>query len=377
MTVQINSNSYFPHFYTTTEHFARRFDKVGRQLAFRGKTRPEAVAWQHKLRAKLIQILGVDTMQMPRRLRPELHGREDCGNYWREDWTIFTEPDVQATFYLLVPKDLRPGERRPAILCPHGHASGGRFSPAGRTDIEIIRKQVEVYNYDYAVQLVKRGFITLAPDARGFGQRREQEMQNDKLNPDLFVINSCHLLALMGHPQGQTVAGMWAWDLMRLVDYLQTRPEVDPERIGSAGLSGGGLQTLYFAALDQRVKVAVISGYFYGVKESLIRLAQNCDCNNVPNLWKHADMGDIGGLIAPRPLLIETGDKDPLNGASGLVNVNSQVAFTRKVYRALGEGRELVHHVFPGEHRWCGERAIPWLEEKLGLRRAVPARRSR
>ncbi len=368
VTIQTNPHSYFPHFYSATEHFARRFDKLGRQLAFRGRTAREAAAWQRKLRAKLIQILGVDTMQQPARLKPKRHNREDCGSYWREDWTIFTEPDVQATFYLLLPKNLSRGERRPAVLCPHGHSSGGRFSPAGRTDIEAIRKQIEVHNYDYAVQLVKRGFITLAPDARGFGQRREPAMQDDKLNPDLFLSGSCHSLALMAYPQGQTVAGMWAWDLMRLVDYLQTRPDVDPQRIGSAGLSGGGLQTLYFSALDRRVKVAVISGYFYGVKESLIRMASNCDCNNIPNLWKYADMGDIGGLIAPRSLLIETGDKDPLNGATGLANVNSQVGYSRKVYRALGVGNQLAHHVFPGEHRWCGERAIPWLEEKLQWR---------
>ncbi len=135
--------------------------------------------------------------------------------------------------------------------------------------------------------------------------------------------------------------------------------------MGCAGLSGGGLQTLFFTALERRVKAAVVSGYFYGVKDSLIRQASHCDCNNVPQLWKYADMGDIGGLIAPRPLFIETGDKDPHNGASGVANVTAQVTATRKVYRALEAGRELVHHVFPGEHRWCGERAIPWLEEKL------------
>jgi len=224
VTVQINSNSYFPHFYTATEHFARRFDQIGRQLAFRGRTRRDAVAWQRRLRARLIEILGMGTFQKPRRLKPESLGREDCGGHWREEWTIFTEPDVQATFYLLVPKSLKPGERRPAVLCPHGHASGGRFSPAGRRDVEQIRKQIEVYNYDYAVQLAARGFVTLAPDAGGFGQRREQAMQPDKLDPNLFINGSCHLLALMGHPLDQTVAGMWTWDLMRLADYLQTRP---------------------------------------------------------------------------------------------------------------------------------------------------------
>ena len=76
-------------------------------------------------------------------------------------------------------------------------------------------------------------------------------------------------------------------------------------------------------------------------------------------------MGDLGGLIAPRGLLIETGDKDTLNGRSGLKNVASQVRATRRVYQALGVTDQLVHHVFAGEHRWSGEQAIPWLEQQL------------
>lgn len=361
-------SAFFDHFYDLTEHFARRFDKVGRQLAFRGTTRKEALAWQRKLDAKLREVLGMDTFEKTSP-RPKLHSREDMGAYWREDWTIHTEPDVIATFYALVPKGIKRGERRPAVVCPHGHGSGGRFSPAGRTDVPIIAQQVKVYNYDYAVQLAQRGFVTFAMDARGFGQRRIQGKQNDAKDPNLFIASSCHELMIMSYPLGQTITGMWVWDLMRLVDFIQKRPEVDPKRVGCAGLSGGGLQTLYLAALDKRIQAAVVSGYYYGVKDSLIRLASNCDCNCVPDLWKYADMGDVGGLVAPRGLLIETGDKDPLNGKVGsLNNVCSQVGYTRKVYKTLGCGDQLVHHVFPGAHRWCGEKAVPWLEERLGSR---------
>lgn len=366
MQTDTSSISYFPHFYDVTEHFAKRFDKIGRQLAFKGKTGKDAIAWQKKLSAKLNEVLGMDTFEKAK-LRPELHGKEDMSLYWREDWTIHTEADVIATFYALVPKNIKKGEKRPAVICPHGHGSGGRYSPAGRGDLEIIAKQIKVYNYDYAVKLAERGFVTFAMDARGFGQRRIQSKQNDKQDPNLFISNACHELMIMSYPLGQTITGMWTWDLMRLVDYAQTRPEVDPKRIGCAGLSGGGLQTLYLSALDKRIQAGVVSGYYYGVKDSLIRLAANCDCNCVPNLWKYADMGDIGGLIAPRGLLIETGDKDPLNGKAGSMgNVTSQVGYTRKVYKALGCERQLAHHVFPGEHRWCGEQAVPWLEMQLG-----------
>jgi hypothetical protein len=77
-------------------------------------------------------------------------------------------------------------------------------------------------------------------------------------------------------------------------------------------------------------------------------------------------MGDLGGLVAPRGLAIETGDQDSLNGRSGLANVTSQVEIARRVYDALGAPGALQHFVFPGPHRWDGTEATPWLEKELG-----------
>jgi hypothetical protein len=259
------------------------------------------------------------------------------------------------------------GGRRPAVLAPHGHGSAGKFSVAGRRDIPPVARTIEEHNYDYGVQLVRRGFVVFCPDARGHGERREETRELAEDSPH-FLGSTCHQLALKGEPLGQSVAGMWTWDLMRLLDYARSRPEVDPDRIGCAGLSGGGLQTLYLAALDERVRAAVVSGYFYGVRESLLEKAGNCDCNVVPGLWLHADMGDIGGLIAPRGLFVETGDQDSLNGRSGLENVFSQVELARRAFTGLGAGNQIEHHVFSGTHRWDGERAIPWLEAQLGLK---------
>jgi len=372
-----HSAPYLSRSYDVTNHFAKRFDTVGRQMAYKGKTRKDAISWQKKLRAKLSELLGMNTFERTKP-RAKCHGREDMGSYWREDWTIHTEPDVIAPFYALVPKDIKKGERRPAVICPHGHASGGRKAPAGRTDIPIVAQLIAAYNYDYAVQLTRLGFITFAMDARGFGQRRIQSsnLQMDREDPAHPLDGSCHKLMIMSYPLGQTITGMWTWDLMRLVDYVETRTEINPKHIGCVGLSGGGLQTLYLAALDSRIKASVVSGYFYGVKDSLIRMAAACDCNCVPNLWSYADLGDIGGLIAPRGLLIETGDKDALNGASkdplngaleNLNNVTMQVGYTRKIYKTMDSEEHLVHHVFPGEHRWCGTEALPWLKKQLSL----------
>lgn len=120
------------------------------------------------------------------------------------------------------------------------------------------------------------------------------------------------------------------------------------------------------ARTTERVGCAVTSGYFYGAKDSLLVLSGNCACNYVPGLWKIADMGDLGALIAPRPLCIETGTEDSLNGERGVANVTEQVDITRAAYEVLGVGDRLLHHVFEGGHRWNGEKAIPWLKKWLG-----------
>jgi hypothetical protein len=117
------------------------------------------------------------------------------------------------------------------------------------------------------------------------------------------------------------------------------------------------MQALYLAALDERVKRVVCSGSFYGVEDTLLEGSNNCACNYVPGMWETADIGDVGGLVAPRPLVIETAAEDPLNGRRGLANVFEQVALTRRAYAALGAAGALVHDVTPGGHAWNGRSA--------------------
>ena len=112
------------------------------------------------------------------------------------------------------------------------------------------------------------------------------------------------------------MTGMWTWDLMRLVDYVLSRDDCDPSRIACAGLSGGGLQTL-LAGRDGRHEFARrwSAGTSMGIATRCWTSTTTAAANFVPGLWQAVDMGDLGALIAPRPLLVETGDEDPLNGA--------------------------------------------------------------
>jgi hypothetical protein len=158
---------------------------------------------------------------------------------------------------------------------------------------------------------------------------------------------------------------MWTWDLIVLLDYIQTRAETQGHPMGCIGLSGGGLQTLWLAALDERVACAVISGYFYGVEDSLLHLAGNCDCNYIPHMWEMADMGDVAALIAPRPLLIESARQDSLNGPRGIDNVLEQYAITERAYALLESPERLALDTFDGGHVWHGTLSMAWLDRWL------------
>ena len=342
--------------FRTHPYLQRRWRAVGRKLAFDAESRPQWRAWRQKMLRKLRSLTGHDTM-VAADLQPRVTETRRIGDLIRQRVEIQTEPGVVMPLYVLRRRDA--AGPLPAVIAPHGHASGGKLAVAGCREVPEVIETIEQHNYDYGVQFARAGFIVFCPDARGFGERREQAAGDDVL------MSSCLWINNMAVPLGQTVTGMWAWDIHRLVDYVATRDDCLPGRIGCAGLSGGGLQTLWASALDTRIRCAVISGYLYGYKESLLDMHTNCSCNYVPHLYEYADMGDIACLIAPRPLLVETGTADSLNGASGLKNVRSQMRIMRRAYRLLDAGRMLKHDVFEGDHRWHGLAAIPWMRRHL------------
>lgn len=346
--------------YTAEAALLERFDRERRGMGLRARDADELSAWRDGLRARLRALTGLDTMRACP-LDPQEDKPERCDGFTRTRVVLAVEPGVRMPLYVLAPAALRPGERRAVVLAPHGHGGGGKAAVAGKDDVPEVAAAIARYNYAYGVQLARAGFVALCPDARGFGERRERVMLEDG---DLLG-GSCRVLNNMALPLGQTVTGMWVWDLMRLIDYAETRDDCDASRLGCAGLSGGGLQTLWLAALDERVRCAVVSGYFYGYKDALLRLSQNCSCNYVPGLWQLADMGDLGALIAPRTLLVESGRFDELNGERGLANVTEQLAITRQAYALLGAEERLAHSVFDGDHRWDGADALPWLKKWL------------
>ena len=357
----------FPEFpevrisYGSLPSMLRKFDRFARKDCFVGKTREEFEQWRSKMRTLLKDLLGFEKMETCP-LSPVLEETVILpGGVRREHVRIQVEPDVWMTMYLLVPTGAGPSSR--PFLCPPGHNGAGKYTVAGLGQYRAVRTKIRQYGYDYGCQLAKLGYVAVCADCRGFGERRENA--EDTQNPDTAMRGDCYRLAHMGEPLGIPVAGMFTWDLMRAVDYLLEQGEWDTSAIGCLGFSGGGMQTLWLAALDDRIRLAVVSGYLYGFKDALLALNENCSCNYVPHLWEHLDMGDIASLIAPRPLLVQSCREDRLNGPRGIANVMEQMETVHAAYRLLGAPDRVLHEICEGPHRWHGGNLKTNLEQLI------------
>jgi len=355
-------SKYIEKFYTITEHMSQVFDRTARKMGFSVGNREQYEIWKKNARAKVIELLGLDLMETCD-LKPELLESVRLDGYRRDKIIIQTEPDVWMPVYCLIPDNIKTTGKNPVFVMPHGHAAG-KYLAAGAIDIPIV-KELHDRHFSgkpfFSIELVKEGYIVFCPDARGAGERREWMKQSD----DDFMGNTHYALNNMAISLGYSLAGMMTWDLIRLIDYIQTREDCDPGRIACGGISGGGMQSVWLAAVDDRVKCVITSGYFYGFKESFLELSGNCPCNFVPNLWKYFDMGDIGALIAPKPLLIESGIKDHLSGKSGIENVKSQVEIAKQAYKLLGVEDRIYNHIHSGGHEWNGEKSMEFIRKWL------------
>lgn len=330
-----------------------KYDKYARQDAFHGETLAEWEAWKREARETLKELIGWDHME-PCPLDPVTEEVVELeGGIRREKVIIQTEPGVYMPMYILIPPKQGEGKQECYIALP-GHQGGGKYSVAGCYGIPAIKDKIAFFNYDYGMQLAKRGYVAVCPDCRGFGERRDEALQNQE-DEKAFLTSTCFHLAHMAEGIGETVAAMNAWDDARLIDYLYERDEWDMETLGVMGFSGGGMQTLWISALDDRVKRVIISGYLYGFKEALMVRNGNCNCNYVPRLWEHFDCGDIASLIAPRPLAVQSCRDDHLNGPRGLTNVVEQLDIVRAAYARYGKEQYPIWDVRPGEHCWHEE----------------------
>ena len=342
----------------------RRFDPVAythelyaaapQRLRFQARTRGDAERWQQALRAKVIELVGGFPRER-RPLRPIVLETRRFPGYTREKIVFDSAPGVSVLAYLLVPDAAR--RPAPVMICIPGHGRGVD-DIVGIDDRGRDRTDKAGYQHDFAIQVAEAGMAALAIEPMGFGCRRDAINARQGLSR-----KACDPAAGGALLVGQTMVGWRVWDVMRSIDYIGTRSELDRNRVGCMGISGGGTITVFATALDARIRVAMVSGYLNTFKDSIGSLA-HCIDNYVPGILNWAEMHDVAGLIAPRPLFVESGEHDRIFPIRASVESFGEV---RKIYGIFGAPNRVEHEVFPDEHLFWGKRGIPFLAQHLNV----------
>ena len=342
-------------------HFGRLQESCPAEFAFRGTAADDVRAWQQPFRARLREVLGM--VNLERDLAGHVPDAEmldstDMGSYTRESWRIRTEPTVPLPCYLLRPKDAPPDP--PLVLTPHGH--GHPHVYVGLFDSPEEEAQISEGERDIAVQAVQQGYLVIAPTTRAFGDTRAPA---DK---EKGAVSSCRLQLMHDLLLGRTPIGDRVWDMSRLIDWAVEHQGVDPARIAITGNSGGGTVSLFAAACDTRISVAVPGCYFNTFAGSIGSII-HCDCNYVPGILRLGEMHDIAGLTAPRPFLAVAGRDDPIFPVA-----HTRAAFEQlvRIYRAAGVRGRCELYVGNGGHRYYKERVWPFIAKAFGPTRTPP-----
>jgi pimeloyl-ACP methyl ester carboxylesterase len=332
------------------DDIAQRLDEARPSMLFEGLTPEELEGWQRRFRTKLRRLIAGQFGVRPARalLRLEWEREVDCGAYVRRRLRYQTEEGVWVPAYLLVPTSLASGERAPALLCLHGHGRFGKDSVAGIGDTPERAEEIRRFRYDLIPELAGRGYVVLAPDLRGFGERRPGYP-----DPEIDYCARNYLAAAL---LGTTVVAFHLCDLGAALDVLQSLSFVDGAMLGCVGLSFGGRLTMLLAALDARVTVAVASGCLNLFQERYQILRQiQCGAQLIPGLLCYGDTPEIFSLIAPRPLVLEVGLRDDLIprpwAERGLARI-------RQAYAAAGAPDRLVVDEFDSDHHFHG--GVAW-----------------
>ena len=366
--------SLYPFVQKTAEH-----SKL--ELSFLHDRFAHIETWKREARAKVRELLHYDPPACEP--RAEVAGRVDCGDYMRETIYFNTTPDIRVPACLLLPKG--PAKRRPAIVALHDH---GAFFVWGKEKLvalenehpSLTKHKLQYYaGRNYASELARRGYVVIVIDMFYWGERRmllaadpPAWREPAKMSAeDVTAFNrrsstSTTLIATGLFEAGVTWAGVMFLDDIRTVDYLVTRPEVDPERIGCCGLSVGGFRSAWLAGLDSRIKAAVVVGWMCTAREMLrSKLTSIGFWKTVPGLYRYLDLPDVVSMTAPGALMTIQGTQDKLFTNDGVQAAYDKIA---RVYKKAGVRDRFEGVTYDGPHEFNAamqDKAFAWLDRWL------------
>lgn len=311
-------------------------------------------AWQQQARQKLIEIIGFlpETVIEPESWKLD---EEPADGFVRQKWAMESPFGDHILFYRLVPEE--SGEPQRLLLALHGHGDFGADAVVG---IDRGRpgetEHLHDTNYAFGAAFARRGFLVYAPCHRGFNQR------SDHGDPaEVQQSNSCVDINARAILLGSSDLALRLQDIMHLIGWIRRRPGEGDIPLGCVGLSGGGHTTELLAAVDTRIEVACIQGYFNFWTDQIMDQT-HCNCNYIPHLLQYFEQDDVCGLICPRPLLVTTGTEDTV---APVESFRRAYASLQAIYQDREVPDRLQQHIFEGGHRFNGEKAFDFFATHL------------
>ncbi len=302
-----------------------------------------------EIREKFISLTGLDKIaENATDPNFEVIFKEDKGNYFLTRFEFSSEVGERVPCYLLTPKTKGNGTKTkkfPVAITLQGHVSGFHNSvgvakyPAD-FDGGLERRSM-------ALQAVENGYVALAIEQRGMGERKPTLK---KRGADV----NCRFASFVAISMGRTLIGERVWDVSKAIDMLSNFPECDTDKIIITGNSGGGTTSYYAACFDERIKICAPSCAFCPYKSSVLDIL-HCECNQIPQAINYFEMQDLSELICPRELIIIAGEKDDIFPIEG---VKEGYKTVEKIYGHYNAGSNCRLKITPKEHWWCTD--IVW-----------------
>ncbi|MFC1716461.1 dienelactone hydrolase family protein [Candidatus Poribacteria bacterium] len=302
-------------------------------------------SWQRAFFSKLDELRGDLPPRVP--LQAEVVERVQEEDHVREHIYFYSLEGVRVSAYMLIPNDLEEGERRPGLLCLHGHTPDGKETIVGLSNYH----QENPYR-GYALDMVRAGFVTLTPDWWGWGERAEPDF-------NMSGRDKCNVKFMAAAMYGIPVLSLMICDGQAALDYFISRPEVDGDQVGCLGNSFGGRMTMYMTVFDDRIKACAPSGCANLFRERSSKLS-SCGAQFFPGLLKYGDVGEIFSLIAPRPCLHIMGTQDGLLFEEDVAEIREKV---QTAYDMLDASDNVEFFVHDGGHHLRGDIASEWFRK--------------
>ncbi len=324
-------------------YFRAETEKLTRQCLKDINTLEDWQTRRDEYRRQLYEMLGLDPLPERTPLSPVVTGRVEHEQFVVEKLHFQSRPGLYVTGNLYLPK--QPDGKLPAILyvCGHGRVKKNGISYGNKTHYQ-----------HHGGWFARNGYVCLTIDTLQLGEI--EGIHHGTYRYGMWWWNA----------RGYSSAGVEAWNCIRALDYLQSRDEVDPDRIGVTGRSGGGAYSWWIAALDERIRVAVPVAGITSLQNHVVDgcVEGHCDCMYMVNTYRW-DFPLVAALVAPRPLLISNSDKDRIFPVDGVFDVYMK---TRRIYELQGALDKIGLQITEGPHKDTQElriHAFHWFNKYL------------